>query len=94
MSATTQHLVLCVHPHLMSCVQAFLDSDATELTLDSAAFEGSHLSLAPAMQSNALPVNASLRGIAQQLHARNTFRYVLAAPEPLRFLKSRVICGQ
>lgn len=60
----------------MSLLQAFLDSDATELVLGPAAFEGSHLSLAPAVQSNALLVNESLHGIAQQLYQRNTYQCV------------------
>ncbi len=55
-------------------MQAFIDSDATEMILGPAAFEGSHLSLAPKMQSNALLRNQSLRGIAQQLYQRDAFQ--------------------
>ena len=58
-------------------MQAFTDSDATEMVLGPAAFEGSHLSLVPEMQSNALLRNESLHGIAQQLYQRDAFQYVL-----------------
>ena len=58
----------------ISYLQAFLDSDETELVLNSGAFEGSHLRLAPAMHSNALPVNVSLHGMAKQLYEHNTFQ--------------------
>ncbi len=58
-------------------MQAFIDSDATEMILGPAAFEGGHLSLAPEMQSNALLRNQSLHGIAQQLYQRDAFKYVL-----------------
>ena len=74
---TAWDIVSSMHPHLLPSLQAFLDSEATELILDSAAFDGSHLSLSPAMQSNALPVNASLHGMAQQLYERNTYLYAL-----------------
>ena len=58
------------------CAQAFLDSDASELILGPTAFEGSHLDLVPAAQSNILPVNQSLHGIAAQLYQHNTHQWV------------------
>ena len=58
------------------CTQAFLDSDASELVLGPTAFEGSHLNLVPAAQSNSLPVNNSLHGIAAQLYRHNTRQWV------------------
>ena len=61
-------------PIRLLLLQAFLDSDATELILGPGAFEGEHLSLAPAVQSNALPSNASLHGIAQQLFQHKVHR--------------------
>jgi hypothetical protein len=63
-------------------LQAFLDSDATELILGPDAFEGEHLSLAPAAQSNALPSNVSLHGIAQQLHLHHVHRYAACPAFP------------
>ncbi len=66
-----------MYSQALSRLQAFLDSDETELVLNSGAFEGSHLRLAPAMQSNALPINASLHGVAKQLYEHNTFQYAL-----------------
>ena len=59
-------------------MQAFLDSDASELILGPTAFEGSHLSLVPAAQSNALPVNQSLHGLAAQLYQHNAHQWVLS----------------
>ena len=75
------------------CAQAFLDSDASELILGPTAFEGSHLSLVPAAQSNALPVNQSLHGIAAQLYQHNAHQCVLSptcshvAKERLQFYR-------
>ena len=64
--------------------QAFLDSDASELILGPTAFEGSHLNLVPAAQSNVLPVNQSLHGIAAQLYQHNTQQWVsLPACSPI-----------